>query len=75
MFFGFLIYIQLLAVILCPLSVTDGWVSEIVKFAPNLKVLQYVGDKEHRRSLRRKFCEHVREQSSSCNVSLYGIND
>ncbi|KAG6630591.1 hypothetical protein CIPAW_13G029900 [Carya illinoinensis] len=53
--------------IMCPLSVTDGWVSEIVKFAPNLKVLQYVGDKEHRRGLRRTICEHVRAQSSSCN--------
>ncbi|XP_040991385.1 LOW QUALITY PROTEIN: probable helicase CHR10 [Juglans microcarpa x Juglans regia] len=53
--------------IMCPLSVTDGWVSEMVKFAPNLKVLQYVGDKEHRRGLRRTICEHVRAQSSSCN--------
>ncbi|XP_050282339.1 probable helicase CHR10 isoform X4 [Quercus robur] len=56
--------------VLCPLSVTDGWVSEVVKFAPNLEVLRYVGDKEHRRSLRWKMHEHVKEQSSSCNGSL-----
>ncbi|XP_062175659.1 probable helicase CHR10 isoform X1 [Alnus glutinosa] len=53
--------------VLCPLSVTDGWVSEIVKFSPNLKVLQYVGEKEHRRSLRRAMYEHVKGQSSSYN--------
>ncbi|KAL0007673.1 hypothetical protein SO802_009175 [Lithocarpus litseifolius] len=56
--------------VLCPLSVTDGWVSEVVKFAPNLEVLRYVGDKEHRRSLRWTMHEHVKEQSSSCNGSL-----
>lgn len=57
--------------VLCPLSVTDGWVSEVVKFAPNLEVLQYVGDKDHRRSLRWTMYEHVKAQSSSCNVSLW----
>ncbi|CAL5191787.1 unnamed protein product [Lathyrus oleraceus] len=45
--------------VLCPLSVTDGWVSEIVKYAPKLEVLKYVGDKEYRRSLRMKTHEHV----------------
>ncbi|KAM3685410.1 hypothetical protein ACJW31_11G115400 [Castanea mollissima] len=56
--------------VLCPLSVTDGWVSEVVKFAPNLEVLRYVGDKERRRSLRWTMYEHVKSQSSSCNGSL-----
>ncbi|KAF3968944.1 hypothetical protein CMV_007221 [Castanea mollissima] len=56
--------------VLCPLSVTDGWVSEVVKFAPNLEVLRYVGDKEQRRSLRWTMYEHVKSQSSSCNGSL-----
>ncbi|XP_031743556.1 probable helicase CHR10 isoform X3 [Cucumis sativus] len=51
--------------VLCPLSVTDGWVSEIVKFAPCLKVLQYVGDKETRRNARRRMCEHATEQPVS----------
>lgn len=55
--------------VLCPLSVTDGWVSEIVKFTPKLEVLRYVGDKEHRRSLRKTIYEHVKEKSSS-NVSF-----
>ncbi|XP_050947974.1 probable helicase CHR10 isoform X2 [Cucumis melo] len=51
--------------VLCPLSVTDGWVSEIVKFAPCLKVLQYVGDKETRRNARRRMFEHATEQPVS----------
>lgn len=56
--------------VLCPLSVTDGWVSEMEKFAPKLKVLRYVGDKEYRRILRRTIYEHVKEESSSSsNVS------
>ncbi|KAK7843089.1 putative helicase chr10 [Quercus suber] len=70
LFFSFLFLFQLFAVVLCPLSVTDGWVSEVVKFAPNLEVFRYVGDKEHRRSLRWTMHEHVKEQSSSCNGSL-----
>ncbi|XP_038681651.1 probable helicase CHR10 isoform X2 [Tripterygium wilfordii] len=56
-------------VVLCPLSVTDGWVSEMVKFTPKLKVLRYVGDKEQRRSLRRTMYEHVTERFSSSGVS------
>ncbi|KAH8488361.1 hypothetical protein H0E87_024147 [Populus deltoides] len=56
--------------VLCPLSVTDGWVSEIDKFTPQLKVLRYVGEKEHRRSLRKTIHEHVKESPSSSNVSL-----
>ncbi|XWS32396.1 hypothetical protein CRYUN_Cryun23aG0155900 [Craigia yunnanensis] len=54
--------------VLCPLSVTDGWVSEIVKFTPKLEVLRYVGEKEHRRSLRKTVYEHVEEKSSSSEV-------
>lgn len=55
--------------VLCPLSVTDGWVSEIANFAPKLRVLRYVGDKEHRRSLRRTIYEQVKEQCSKSDVS------
>ncbi|GAV80488.1 SNF2_N domain-containing protein/Helicase_C domain-containing protein [Cephalotus follicularis] len=56
--------------VLCPLSVTDGWVSEIAKFTPKLKVLRYVGEKEHRRSLRKTMYEHVKGQSSTARSSL-----
>lgn len=55
--------------VICPLSVTDGWVSEIVKYAPKLEVFKYVGDKEYRRSLRRKTHEHVTKQPTH-NVML-----
>ncbi|ONI22335.1 hypothetical protein PRUPE_2G122400 [Prunus persica] len=56
--------------VLCPLSVTDGWVSEMEKFAPKLKVLRYVGDKEYRRILRRTIYEHGKEESSSSSDVL-----
>ncbi|XP_054780991.1 probable helicase CHR10 isoform X2 [Prosopis cineraria] len=56
--------------VLCPLSVTDGWVSEIVKFAPKLKVIKYVGGKEYRCSLRRNIHEHVKGQSTAVNALL-----
>uniref|UniRef100_A0A2P2JP28 Helicase ATP-binding domain-containing protein n=1 Tax=Rhizophora mucronata TaxID=61149 RepID=A0A2P2JP28_RHIMU len=54
--------------ILCPLSVTDGWVSEMHKFAPKLKVLQYVGDKQHRCNLRNLMYGHIKEHSSSSDT-------
>lgn len=55
-------------VVLCPLSVTDGWVSEVAKFAPKLSVLRYVGDKDHRRNLRKEMYEYVIEQSAASDV-------
>ncbi|OMO69555.1 SNF2-related protein [Corchorus capsularis] len=58
--------------VLCPLSVTDNWVSEIIKFTPTLRVLRYVGEKEHRRSLRKTMYEHVQEKLSSSDV-LYNV--
>ncbi|XP_026427222.1 probable helicase CHR10 [Papaver somniferum] len=45
--------------VICPLSVTDGWVSEVAKFCPKLRVLRYVGDKEVRLDLRRKAFEQA----------------
>lgn len=67
-FFG--VVFVVVAVVLCPLSVTDGWVSEMAKFTPKLKVLRYVGDKEHRRNLRKALYEHVKEHPSSTDVSF-----
>ncbi|XP_038976304.1 probable helicase CHR10 isoform X8 [Phoenix dactylifera] len=51
--------------ILCPLSVTDGWESEFSKFCPTLRVLHYVGEKGHRCGLRRMMYEHLQRQSTS----------
>ncbi|TKY66305.1 Chromodomain-helicase-DNA-binding protein [Spatholobus suberectus] len=62
--------VNVVLVVICPLSVTDGWVSEIVKFTPKLEVFKYVGDKEYRRNLRMKIHEHVTGQSSTLNVLL-----
>lgn len=64
---------KIYAVVLCPLSVTDGWISEMEKFAPKLKVLRYVGEKDHRRSLRKIIYEQVKEQSDvSFDPAVYG---
>ncbi|XP_024010779.1 probable helicase CHR10 [Eutrema salsugineum] len=49
--------------VLCPLSVTDGWVSEINRFTPKLDVLRYVGDKDCRRNLRKSMYDHVKKSS------------
>ncbi|XP_042512904.1 probable helicase CHR10 isoform X3 [Macadamia integrifolia] len=49
--------------VLCPLSVIDGWISEIANFCPKLRVLRYIGDKLTRCSLRRTMYEHVKQQS------------
>ncbi|TVU48703.1 hypothetical protein EJB05_08348, partial [Eragrostis curvula] len=51
--------------VLCPLSVTDGWLSEFSKFCPSLRVMQYVGDKMHRRDLRRIMYEDVQKPSAT----------
>ncbi|KAG8100814.1 hypothetical protein GUJ93_ZPchr0013g35833 [Zizania palustris] len=51
--------------VLCPLSVTDGWLSEFSKFCPSLKVIRYVGDKVHRHDLRRMMSDDVQKSSTS----------
>ncbi|KAJ8447296.1 hypothetical protein Cgig2_013073 [Carnegiea gigantea] len=50
---------------------TIFWMSEIEKFSPKLRVLGYMGEKEHRRMLRRTIHEHVQAQSVSNDVSLF----
>ncbi|KAL0898626.1 hypothetical protein Bca101_082587 [Brassica carinata] len=59
--------------VLCPLSVTDGWVSEINRFNPILEVLRYVGDKDCCRDLRKVMYDHVNKSSkisASCISTL-----
>lgn len=56
--------------VLCPLSVTDSWALEMANFAPNLRVLRYLGEKEKRRNLRKTMCEHVKSHSFSEVSSL-----
>ncbi|KAL9228838.1 hypothetical protein vseg_004375 [Gypsophila vaccaria] len=56
--------------VLCPLSVIDGWMLEIENFAPKLRVVKYVGDKENRRTLRKAMYDHFQVNSSSSDASL-----
>uniref|UniRef100_A0A7N0UQS7 Helicase CHR10 n=1 Tax=Kalanchoe fedtschenkoi TaxID=63787 RepID=A0A7N0UQS7_KALFE len=68
---AFLSYLKALRIspgpflVLCPLSVTEGWVSEIANFSPSLRLLKYAGEKEHRRTLRSTIYEKVNGKSSA----------
>ncbi|KAL2633919.1 hypothetical protein R1flu_005398 [Riccia fluitans] len=48
--------------IISPLSVTDGWASELERFAPNLRVMRYVGDKQQRQRMREATCDYINKQ-------------
>lgn len=60
----------ILAVVICPLSVTEGWALEMARFAPKLRVLRYVGNKGEREELRRSISEHVNKQAPSARVGF-----
>ncbi|KFK37293.1 hypothetical protein AALP_AA4G238600 [Arabis alpina] len=59
--------------VLCPLSVTDGWISEISRFTPKLEVFRYVGDKDCRRSLRKLMYDHVKKSSSKGGLLPFDV--
>ncbi|CAI9101311.1 OLC1v1038604C1 [Oldenlandia corymbosa var. corymbosa] len=59
--------------VLCPLSVTDNWASEVANYAPNLRILSYVGDKEHRYNLRKKMAEQVPSLPFDILLTTYDI--
>lgn len=46
------------ALVIVPASLSFNWHHEISKFAPNMRVLKYVGDKEERRLQRRMIMEY-----------------
>ncbi|GAB2224300.1 hypothetical protein Drorol1_Dr00005053 [Drosera rotundifolia] len=60
--------------VLCPLSVTEGWLSEFEKFSPKLRVLKYTGDKEQRRCLRAAIFQHVDAQLSASDAPLLSFD-
>jgi ATP-dependent DNA helicase len=49
----------------CPLSVLANWKSEITRFAPTMKVLQFKGDKSNRDSAKEKIKQVVMSQPKS----------
>lgn len=55
--------------VICPLSVTEGWALEMARFAPKLRVLRYVGNKGEREELRRSISEHVNKQAPSARTN------
>ncbi|XP_075519246.1 putative helicase CHR10 isoform X3 [Primulina tabacum] len=60
--------------VLCPLSVTDSWVSEVANFAPKVRLLRYVGEKEHRHKLRWEMYEYIKKQSLSDGVPSWSFD-
>ncbi|KAJ9470395.1 putative helicase CHR10 [Diplonema papillatum] len=48
--------------VVCPLSTVDNWASEFEKFAPSVRVLKYVGDKEERLATRDSVTDHLRRK-------------
>ncbi|XP_020519289.1 probable helicase CHR10 isoform X3 [Amborella trichopoda] len=51
--------VNVILVVLCPLSVTDSWISEFTNFSPNLRILRYVGDQGDRRGLRKMMFDQM----------------
>lgn len=60
--------------VLCPLSVTDSWMSEVANFTPKLRLLRYVGEKEHRRKLRWEMYECIKKQSLPDGVPSWSFD-
>ncbi|KAL9252744.1 putative helicase CHR10, partial [Drosera capensis] len=60
--------------VLCPLSVTEGWLSEFEKFSPKLRVLKYTGDKEQRRCLRVAIFQHIDAQLLASDAPLLSFD-
>ncbi|XP_073144981.1 probable helicase CHR10 isoform X1 [Henckelia pumila] len=56
------------------IPVTDSWVSEVANFAPKLRLLRYVGEKEHRRKLRWEMYEYIKNQSLSYGVPSWSFD-
>lgn len=45
--------------VISPLSVTEGWASELRRFAPKLRTVRYTGDREQREGIRREISDGV----------------
>lgn len=52
------------SLVVCPRTVLENWEEEIKRFAPTLKVLCYVGDKDKRNQL----AQDIKNKSRSINV-------
>ena len=51
--------------VLSPLSVLNNWETELTRFAPHLRVLNYSGGKEVREKQRQEVSDHITEQVST----------
>lgn len=60
--------------VICPLSVTEGWALETARFAPHLRVLRYVGNKEEREGFRQRVSGYVNVQAPAARVGSTSFN-
>lgn len=51
--------------VLCPLSVIDGWSSEFLRHAPKLRIVRYIGNRNERASLSTEICQFVNSQPAT----------
>eukprot|EP00898_Chlorokybus_atmophyticus_P000294 jgi/Chlat1/1265/Chrsp115S01665 len=51
--------------VVCPVSVVDVWEGELMRWAPHVRRLKYVGDRLHRYRLREALVKHIRSQPTS----------
>ena len=54
---------------MCPLSILQNWENELQKFAPNLVVKTYIGDKDERESLRGEIVDEILKLPKTKRVS------
>ncbi|OWF36362.1 Chromodomain-helicase-DNA-binding protein 1-like [Mizuhopecten yessoensis] len=61
--------------IICPRSILENWVAELTKFAPEIKVKSYVGNKDERNALAKELRTQVKagRQPFSVLVTTYEL--
>ena len=52
------------ALVIAPLSVVAGWGKEFEKFAPSIRFLSYVGDKDHRQNIRDVITDKLQQNNT-----------
>ncbi len=57
--------------VVVPLSTVDNWAKEFSTFAPDLRVLRYVGDKDEREKIREEIVGFIQTQPKAKHVCFF----
>ncbi|CAG7889095.1 unnamed protein product [Brassica rapa] len=71
--YKYLLSVNVLLVVLCPLSVTDGCVRD-KRFTPEHEVLRYVGEKDCHRNFRKVMHDYVNKNSQGLSDEIFLID-